>query len=534
MKTTTKSSWVTILFSWIIALGIFAGVWWYLCKCQKSDTGSISLHLDKPMSPGQKPNNINKQDQLKRPLPHAYADQLVKKSDVMVKKELQSRLEKFMGMSKIMKQRKNELLKKIETRKLPPTAPSDANNTSQARKIPLVNNSLGANASAEEIYNLLREYEHEIQSNYLAVNAAKQSLSQGLSFPEVYKSLSQEFSRMPTFNKLVNRQTNGGNWDRMASSSASGNLKISSTGDLNNYRELLGQISRQSGLSDSRLQGLFGMPQSSGGMGYGGSGASGSGNGFGSGNGHGGSSGYGSGNGNGNGSGIGYGGGNGQGGTNYTGNGEGSGKTQWSNYQGSTLSEDLVKAQALPGRRFSKSAKRKGWLYINTWYMIGPWGNYGRNDFSIVHPPEVSVDFDAVYRNGLKGVGTEETDAEPVKIVGRVVRLNGTLRWKFMQSESMHNIVPVTTNHSTYYAYTELYFDEATTMLVAIGTDDCGRVWINGKDVWQDTGSSWYHIDEHIQPFHFRKGWNKVLVRLENNDGPTGFSFLIIPKRKYS
>ena len=49
-----------------------------------------------------------------------------------------------------------------------------------------------------------------------------------------------------------------------------------------------------------------------------------------------------------------------------------------------------------------------------------------------------------------------------------------------MLSESMHNTVPVTTGHSTYYAYTELYFDEATTMLVAIGTDDSGRVWING------------------------------------------------------
>lgn len=75
-------------------------------------------------------------------------------------------------------------------------------------------------------------------------------------------------------------------------------------------------------------------------------------------------------------------------------------------------------------------------------------------------------------------------------------------------SESMHNTVPVTTGHSTYYAYTELYFDEATTMLVAIGTDDSGRIWINGKDDLQDKGTSWYHIDEHIEPFTFQQGWN--------------------------
>ena len=91
----------------------------------------------------------------------------------------------------------------------------------------------------------------------------------------------------------------------------------------------------------------------------------------------------------------------------------------------------------------------------------------------------------------------------------------------------------MTTGHSTYYAYTELYFDEATTMLVAIGTDDSGRVWINRKDVWRDYGTSWYNIDEHIAPFQFRQGWNKVLVRLENGGGgPCGFSFLIIPQSK--
>ena len=98
-----------------------------------------------------------------------------------------------------------------------------------------------------------------------------------------------------------------------------------------------------------------------------------------------------------------------------------------------------------------------------------------------------------------------ETDSHPIKVIGEEVYLDGTLRWKFMQSESMHNTVPVTTGHSTYYAYTELYFDEATTMLD--------------------------NIDEHITPFQFRQGWNRILVRLENGGGGAcGFSFLIIPQ----
>jgi hypothetical protein len=216
---------------------------------------------------------------------------------------------------------------------------------------------------------------------------------------------------------------------------------------------------------------------------------------------------------------------------NGAGNGGGFGKPPIALYEGPRLNPDQVKAQALPGRRFSKSAARKGWLYVNTWYMIGPWENYGRDDFAISHPPEVAIDFDAVYKDGQRGEGIVEMESQPLEVKGKKVRLDGILKWKFMQSESMHNTVPVTTNHSTYYAFTELYFDEAANMLVAMGTDDNGRIWINGKEVWQDRGTSWYNIDEHITSFRFRKGWNTVLVRLENaGGGPTGFSFLICPR----
>ncbi|HUT11058.1 MAG TPA: hypothetical protein VMY42_11220 [Thermoguttaceae bacterium] len=162
--------------------------------------------------------------------------------------------------------------------------------------------------------------------------------------------------------------------------------------------------------------------------------------------------------------------------------------------------------------------------------MIGPWYNFGRSDFAIIHPPELSIDFDAVYADGQRGVAVAERDAHPIEVRGDKVALDGTLRWKFMQSESIHNVPPVTIDWSTYYAYTELYFDEPAIMYVAVGTDDSGKVWINGEEIWQDQGMSWYKIDEHVQPFRFNRGVNRVLVRLENDGGgATGFSFLVCP-----
>ena len=339
------------------------------------------------------------------------------------------------------------------------------------------------------------------------------SLSKLLGAEIINYNLKEENGWMPDFEELIAMQTGGAGWERSGRSNASAGLSVRSTADLNNYRGLLSQASRQAGLAGSRLESLFGLVRNVGKPGN----AAGNGKGNGNGGGAGGGTGDGGGGGDG-----------GLGGVNYENNEV---MTPYSKYRGPRLNESMVKAQALPGRRFSKDAERKGWLYVNTWYMIGPWENYGRDDFAIIHQPEISVDFDAVYTDGQVGVGIEETESDPIKMIGKEVKLDGTLRWKFMQSESMHNTVPVTTGHSTYYAYTELYFDEATTMLVAIGTDDSGRIWINGKDVWQDKGTSWYHIDEHIEPFTFQQGWNRVLLRLENGGGgAAGFSFLIIPQ----
>ncbi|MDR1717447.1 MAG: OmpH family outer membrane protein [Prevotella sp.] len=508
MKATTETSLSTKILSWFITLIICGGIVLFFIFYPVSDQ-SQTPQKEKGKQPRVKEaKKQNKHEQSQRPLPPDYARQLVTQSEVLAKKDLFNRLKKFEEMSNKMRQQKDELLLKVENRKLPSSAPRDANDTSMAKNIPRPDkNALGVNPSIDELYELLREYELDIQQNHIAVNAAKQTLTRGLSFPEVYNSLKTGSTRMLKFEELVRNQKNGEEWSRSSSSNASGGLDIKNTADLNNYRGLLGEASRQAGLAGARLEGLFGIPSAGNRAGKPG-GTDGSGK----------PDGYGDGSGNGDG---------GQGGV-EAGTG---GSRRLNHYQGAQLNQALVTAQALPGRRFSKNAERKGWLYINTWYMIGPWENFGRDDFAVVHSPEISVDFDAVYTDGQKGTGIAETDSHPLKVIGNQVYLNGTLRWQFKQSESMHNTVPVTTNHSTYYAYTELYFDEATAMLVAIGTDDSGRVWINGKDVWQDRGSSWYNIDEHITSFQFREGWNTVLIRLENGDGPTGFSFLIIPKK---
>ena len=54
-------------------------------------------------------------------------------------------------------------------------------------------------------------------------------------------------------------QTGGADWERSGRSNASAGLSVRSTADLNNYRGLLSQASRQAGLAGSRLESLFGL-----------------------------------------------------------------------------------------------------------------------------------------------------------------------------------------------------------------------------------------------------------------------------------
>lgn len=518
MKTTTrgKSNYGAVIIAWLGALLICGGIAYLLMQENGTtnrgkgifipDTKKGQQVLQPRKHTVRKPSATEKKQQAARPLPKQHADEMASKAEQMTNMQLRSELQRFQQMASKIRQHADAALDQVTKRRLPTGAPRDANNVSEARSIAKAGTPpLPANAGTVAMYEMLRQYEQEIQKRHVAINAAKRALSQGLSFPEVYNSLKAGISAMPSFDDLASSQFEG--------VESVADIHIRTTGDLNKYRSLLDQASRQAGLARARLEGLFGGGRSVN-RGPGGSAGQPGGNGNGGGGGSGG--------------GDGDGGGDGGMGIDFLNDGA---KTPMAVYSGRKLDPEMVKAQALPGRRISKQATRAGWLYVNTWYMIGPWESYGRDDFAIVHPPEIAVDFDAVYTDGKVGEGIAETDAHPLKMEGPLVKLDGTLRWRFMQSESMHNTMPVTTGSATYYAYTELYFDEPATMLVAMGTDDSGRVWINGQDVWQDRGTSWYHIDEHIVTFHFRQGWNKVLVRLENGGGgPAGFSFLICPK----
>ena len=179
------------------------------------------------------------------------------------------------------------------------------------------------------------------------------------------------------------------------------------------------------------------------------------------------------------------------------------------------INPDVFGRQTLPGRMITDASDRKGWLYIDTWYIIGPWENEGELSNTESHPPEDVIDLDAVY---LDGKFADDPDL-PLH----------TLSWEFYQSDQLPNQPPQVFANSTYYAYTELYSDRDREVLFTISTDDAAKVWLNDQLIWEDVGGSPWQVGEGFRRVTLAQGYNRLLVRIANGPVYCVWSVLFCP-----
>jgi len=175
-----------------------------------------------------------------------------------------------------------------------------------------------------------------------------------------------------------------------------------------------------------------------------------------------------------------------------------------------------IVAQALPGRKFTDDSDRKGWLFIDTWYIIGPWERPRNASTSFEDkrfPPETLIDFDAEYPGKI-----HPRTKQPIP-----------LKWRFVQTDRVRINPPDEITDSTYYAYTEVHSDRPRTVLLAVGSDDYAKVWINDLPVWTESGLSSWQLDQGFRKVLLKEGYNKILLRLESGPGVAYFSLMLCP-----
>ncbi len=148
--------------------------------------------------------------------------------------------------------------------------------------------------------------------------------------------------------------------------------------------------------------------------------------------------------------------------------------------------------------------------WIPEWYIIGPFPNPRKSEterlgLDTMYPPEKEIDLDKTYL----GADSQRVRWQRVKTPpdGRV-----HLWDKFKPYELV-----------VAYALTYIYSPKEQTVPLLIGSDDGIKVFLNDRPVFRKLLVRISMPDQDRIPLHLKKGWNKLLLKIENNFG--GYAF---------
>jgi hypothetical protein len=178
------------------------------------------------------------------------------------------------------------------------------------------------------------------------------------------------------------------------------------------------------------------------------------------------------------------------------------------------------------GRRLGPGGPFANRIFLDTWYVIGPFAAHGRGSIDDVYPPERGVDLDAVYYG---------KNDQPV-------------RWNWQQEPGYPFVPTPRAENAVYYAYTEVTVEQDTDLWVSIGADDDSKTWFNDRLVWisgMDEDKPWYrqpfytmekelatrNLSEGQRKLHFHKGRNTILFKLYNGMDLMFFSVVLSPAK---
>ncbi len=142
--------------------------------------------------------------------------------------------------------------------------------------------------------------------------------------------------------------------------------------------------------------------------------------------------------------------------------------------------------------------------------MIGPFpnpkdNNQKRMGLDKVYPPEKEIDLNATYTGA---------NNQKVKWELKKTPENGYLN--LWGKYDPYELVVV-------YALTYIYSPKEQEVSLLLGTDDGVKVFLNDKPIHEVLTIRVAQVDKDRVPLKLQKGWNKLLLKIENNLGGYGF-----------
>ncbi|MFL6627869.1 MAG: hypothetical protein ACJ8G1_15615 [Vitreoscilla sp.] len=183
--------------------------------------------------------------------------------------------------------------------------------------------------------------------------------------------------------------------------------------------------------------------------------------------------------------------------------------------------DDVAALHTAAGRVFGADGTHAERVYLDTWYLIGPFAGKGQESQQAGYPPEDDVDLDAAY------AGPE----------GR------TLTWRFTSRGFYPFVPPDRRMDAVYYAYTEIRIDADRDVWFSLAADDDSMMWLDERLVWVSSPGDkpWYHppyyardervgslsLTEGRRRVHLSAGVHRLLFKLCNADGHPFFSVVL-------
>ncbi|MCK4747671.1 MAG: hypothetical protein KAT15_11565, partial [Bacteroidales bacterium] len=153
--------------------------------------------------------------------------------------------------------------------------------------------------------------------------------------------------------------------------------------------------------------------------------------------------------------------------------------------------------------------------FVGEWSVIGPFdnpdSNLGRGGLVKPYPPEMEINFNKSYK------GKNNTEAQ----------------WQVKKAEKdgFINFDPVfvpDNDKAVAYALCYVWSPDKRDIKIYMGSDDGCRIWMNDELILHRLLNRSAIPDDDIVDCTLKKGWNKLMVKVENNTGGWGF-YLRIP-----
>lgn len=157
--------------------------------------------------------------------------------------------------------------------------------------------------------------------------------------------------------------------------------------------------------------------------------------------------------------------------------------------------------------------------YIPEWYLIGPFPNprlseAERLGLDTVYPPEREIDFRKTY------VGVDSQRVRWQRLTtppdGRVQLWNRFRPYELVVA----------------YAFTYIYSPREQTLPLLLGSDDGVKVFLNGQQLHRKLLVRISMPDQDRVPLPLKKGWNELLLKIENNFGGYAFFARVLDPEK--